>query len=168
MFENTRPQIYFAAPLFSEAELSFNLHLTKVLERAVDVYLPQRDGGRLVDLIAKGVAPKDAYASIFERDIEALNECDALLIILDGRTIDEGAVFELGVAFASGKHCVGYQSDPRRLLPVGNNPMIACALEKIFDNSSELAEWARSLSCRGEELTEVGPDPVRLMNITKR
>lgn len=141
MFKNSRPLIYFAAPLFSEAELSFNLQLTKTLEHAVDVYLPQRDGGRLVDLIDKGVSPKDAYSSIFERDMEALNECDALLIVLDGRTIDEGAAFELGVAFARGKPCVGYQSDPRRLLPVGNNPMIECALEMVFHDVIELAEW---------------------------
>lgn len=151
MFKNTRPLIYFAAPLFSEAELSFNVQMTKVLERAVDVYLPQRDGGRLVDLISKGVSRKDAYASIFERDMEALNECDALLIVLDGRTIDEGAVFELGVAYACGKRCVGYQSDPRRLLPVGNNPMIACSLETVFDNASELAKWASKLSTYNEK-----------------
>lgn len=150
MFKNTRPLIYFAAPLFSEAELSFNTHLTDMLEQAVDVYLPQRDGGRLVDLIGKGVAPGDAYSSIFERDMGALAECDALLIVLDGRTIDEGAVFELGVAFASGKSCVGYQSDPRRLLPVGNNPMIACALERVFVNTSELVEWFRRLPSCGE------------------
>jgi nucleoside 2-deoxyribosyltransferase len=156
LFKNTLPLIYFAAPLFSEAELSFNVRLTSVLEPKVDVYLPQRDGGRLVDLIAEGVAPRDAYASIFERDLEALRECDAVLIVLDGRTVDEGAVFELGFAFACGKPCVGYQSDPRRLLPVGNNPMIACALIQVFDNPQALAEWAHRLSHHGKQRATAG------------
>jgi nucleoside 2-deoxyribosyltransferase len=151
LFKNTRPLVYFAAPLFSEAELSFNVRLTDILERTVDVYLPQRDGGRLVDLISRGVSPTDAYTSIFQRDMEALRECDALLIVLDGRSIDEGAVFELGVAFASGKPCVGYQSDPRRLLPVGNNPMIACALSQVFENSESLSYWANRLSHCGDQ-----------------
>lgn len=146
MYKSNRPLIYFAAPLFSEAELSFNCRLTAILERNLDVYLPQRDGGRLVELIREGVTPTQACAYIFERDMEALNKCDALLIVLDGRSIDEGAAFELGVAYAYGKPCVGYQSDPRRLLPVGNNPMISSALKIVTDNAAELTDWlCRSL-----------------------
>lgn len=144
-FKNSKPLIYFAAPLFSEAELAFNTQVTAALEEYVDVYLPQRDGGKLVDLIAQGVSRSDAYRSIFERDLEALKECDALVLILDGRSIDEGACFELGVAYTSKKVCVGLQTDPRRLLSVGNNPMIECALSHIFSSKSELVTWAQEL-----------------------
>jgi nucleoside 2-deoxyribosyltransferase len=145
MFKSIRPLIYFAAPLFSDAELTFNRRVTHELEKYVDVYLPQRDGGKLVDLLEKGVPTERAYSSIFERDIEALNESDVLLIVLDGRTIDEGAVFELGFAFAKGKRCIGLQTDPRRLLPVGNNPMIQCALESVFVSTRDLEAWASDL-----------------------
>lgn len=146
MFKNVRPLVYLAAPLFSEAELSFNLKLAAVLEQCLDVYLPQRDGGKLVDLVANGVPVKDAYKSIFERDLEALAESDVLLIVLDGRSIDEGAGFELGVAFSSGKCCVGLQTDPRRLLPLGNNPMIECALKRVLLNISEVSAWAKAFA----------------------
>lgn len=146
VFKNVRPLVYLAAPLFSESELSFNLKLAKVLEQFLDVYLPQRDGGKLVDLVAQGVAVKEAYKSIFERDLEALRESDALLIVLDGRSIDEGAVFELGVAFSTGKRCVGLQTDPRRLLPLGNNPMIECALERVLPNTLEMSRWAKEFA----------------------
>lgn len=145
-FKNSKPLIYFAAPLFSEAELAFNTQVTAALEEYVDVYLPQRDGGKLVDLIARGVSRSDAYRSIFERDLEALKECDALVLILDGRSIDEGACFELGVAHSSKKTCVGLQTDPRRLLSVGNNPMIECALSVVFSTKSDLATWAQEFS----------------------
>jgi hypothetical protein len=70
-------------------------------------------------------------------------EADALLLILDGRTVDEGAAFELGIAYWRGKRCVGLQTDPRRLLPMGNNPMIACALERVFLDSASVILWAK-------------------------
>jgi nucleoside 2-deoxyribosyltransferase len=152
MFKRTRQLLYFAAPLFSEAELSFNIKLTAELEKYVDVYLPQRDGGKLVDLVERGVPIKSAYKSIFERDLDALEESDALVIVLDGRTIDEGAVFELGVAFAMGKHCVGLQTDPRRLLPVGNNPMVENALDRVFKDIADLGLWAMGYALEGNKV----------------
>ncbi|MBK8064300.1 MAG: nucleoside 2-deoxyribosyltransferase [Betaproteobacteria bacterium] len=94
-----------------------------------------------MDLVERGVTVPDAYASIFERDIEALKECDLLLLVLDGRTIDEGAAFELGFAHAYRKTCVGLQTDPRRLLPLGNNPMLAGALDVVFSHTGELCSW---------------------------
>lgn len=143
-----RPLIYLAGPLFSDAELTYNLKLTSLLEEFFDVYLPQRDGGRLVDLVERGVPVKDAYRSIFDRDVEALRESDALLLVLDGRTIDEGATFELGVAYSLGKSCIGLQTDPRRLLPIGNNPMIDGALERVLCNTEELKFWAAKFVAR--------------------
>lgn len=77
-------------------------------------------------------------ASIFRSDIEAIRTCDALVIVLDGRSVDEGAAFELGYACAIGKSCFGLQTDPRRLLPVGNNPMIVGALDAILPSTQEL------------------------------
>ncbi len=143
---SVRPLIYLAAPLFSKAELSFNLELTELLEKYLDVYLPQRDGGKVVDLVTRGVPVKDAYKSIFDRDLEALRNSHALLIVLDGRTIDEGAVFELGVAYSAGKCCVGIQTDPRRLLPLGNNPMVECALDRVFLDTPEMNVWAKEFA----------------------
>ncbi|MGY3362466.1 nucleoside 2-deoxyribosyltransferase [Bradyrhizobium sp. GM0.4] len=63
------------------------------------------------------------------------------MIVLDGRTVDEGAAFELGYAFAAGKVCVGLKTDPRMLLPIGDNPMIEVALRKIFHDEDELVDW---------------------------
>ena len=67
--EHLRPLLYFAAPLFSEAELAYNLDVAAILERHVDVYLPQRDGGKVVDLVAKGVGKDAAFRSIYDRDV---------------------------------------------------------------------------------------------------
>ncbi|AOE71236.1 hypothetical protein A7317_29095 [Pseudomonas fluorescens] len=142
MFDHNRPLVYLAAPLFSEAELDFNLALTERIEASLDVYLPQRDGGKLVDLLACGVEKRAAYKSIFDRDVRALEAACAVIIVLDGRTIDEGAAFELGYAYAQSKLCFGLQTDPRRLLPSGNNPMIEMPLQKIFHSIESAGEWA--------------------------
>ncbi|WP_425619451.1 nucleoside 2-deoxyribosyltransferase [Anatilimnocola sp. NA78] len=81
---------------------------------------------------------------VFQVDTEALSSCDVLLAILDGRTIDEGVAFEIGVAYAKGKTCIAFQCDCRRLLPSGNNPMIDRAIEAKFDNVVSIHSWLLS------------------------
>lgn len=143
-FDQDRPLVYIAAPLFSEAELAFNIALANRIEVSLDVYLPQRDGGKVIDLVASGVDERAAYKSIFERDIHALDASAAVIIVMDGRAIDEGAAFELGYAYAHSKQCFGLQTDPRRLLPIGNNPMITVPLKGIFASIEEAGCWADS------------------------
>lgn len=145
LLERTRPLAYFAAPLFSEGELQFNQCVVEKLENYIDVFLPQRDGGKLTDLLGCGVPRAAAYRSIFERDTEAIRNSDVLIIVLDGRSVDEGAAFELGYAYALGKICVGLETDPRRLLPAGHNPMIEVPLHRLFRSVQELVNWASAL-----------------------
>lgn len=137
------PKMYIAAPLFSEAERTFNKDLKEALNHLFSVYLPQDDGDLLVNLVGKeGMTTEAAMQKIFEADIKALGKSEVLLVVLDGRTIDEGACFELGLAYEKGKKCIGLQTDPRRLLPAGNNPMIMGALQNVFQSIDEIQEWA--------------------------
>jgi nucleoside 2-deoxyribosyltransferase len=141
-----RPKLYLAAPLFSLAERTENDKLCRSLERWCDVFLPQRDGELVPHLIQRGVSKDDAYRVVFDRDVAAIRSCDALVINLDGRSVDEGASFELGLAYALGKLCVGYRTDVRVLLPWGLNPMIIAPLTNIFACVEELEQWAKMLS----------------------
>ena len=145
-------KLYLAAPLFSDAEKSYNVYLREILSKFYDVYLPQEDGLLIVDLIKKGMNAKKAADLVFQNDISAINSCDILLIVLDGRTVDEGAAFELGVAFAKKKKCIALQTDPRRLLEIGNNPMISMSISECFSTVNELMEWAKveSSDLKGE------------------
>lgn len=143
--EQMRPLAYYAAPLFSEGELQFNQRVVDGLEKYIDVFLPQRDGGKLTDLLASGVPRAAAYRSIFDRDIESIRSSNVLIIVLDGRAVDEGAAFELGYAHALGKVCVALETDPRRLFPAGHNPMIEVPLHKVFRSVQSLVTWASSL-----------------------
>ena len=122
------------------------MRLAQALSPYYDVYLPQEDGGLMVDMIAAGMIPEVAARRVFEGDVRAITECDILLMILDGRTVDEGAAFELGLAYAQGKSCYGFKTDPRQLLKTGNNPMIDCPLVQISGTVSDLLEWAKAFA----------------------
>jgi len=138
-----RPQVYLAAPLFSDAERTFNVRVVDLLEEFMEVYLPQRDGGLISEMVAAGVPSTIAARRVFRRDMEAIKQADYMIAILDGRAIDEGVAFELGIAFSQVKLCVGLQTDSRRLAAWGNNPMIMGALETVFMSVDDLMEWAR-------------------------
>lgn len=142
--KQVRRKAYLAGPLFSDAERSFNELVTDKLINSMDVYLPQRDGGLMSDMVRDGVAPHVAACRVFRRDLDAIHDCDVLIAILDGQTIDEGVAFELGIAFAHSKRCVGLQTDSRRLAAWGNNPMITGALEAVFASIDELVNWLSS------------------------
>lgn len=146
---SNRPNIYIAGPLFSAKERQWNVSLRSALSEFCDVYLPQEDGSLLVDLVASGVPVSEAKNAIFKGDLSAIERCDILLIVMDGRVIDEGASFELGYAFCRGKVCIGLKTDVRSLLPIGDNPMIECALRGIFGDVDEMSEWIRNRRWEG-------------------
>lgn len=141
---SNRPNIYLAGPLFSVNERQWNISLRRTLSEFCDVYLPQEDGALLVDLVANGMPAQEAKSTIFARDIEAIERCDILLLVMDGRVIDEGASFELGYAYSRGKVCIGLKTDVRSLLSIGDNPMVECALREIFREMNEISEWIRN------------------------
>lgn len=141
-----RNMIYLAGPLFSLPERMENERLCEALELWCDVFLPQRDGELVSRLVEEGHSPTEAFNMVFARDVAALRACDAVVINLDGRSVDEGAAFELGFAYALGKQCVGYRTDVRVLLPWGLNPMITVPLMRSFNCIESLAEWARDLN----------------------
>jgi nucleoside 2-deoxyribosyltransferase len=133
--------LYLAGPLFSLGEREFNIRLRDTLSPIVDVYLPQTDGGLFVEMVKKGTPVAQAAQRVFEGDLRAIAASHYILIVMDGRAIDEGAAFELGYASANRKTCIGLQTDMRRLLPIGNNPMITGALMQTFHDVETLCAW---------------------------
>lgn len=139
-----KKKIYIASPLFSASEIAFNKKLKCILEPYFSVYLPQEDGGLVTELVKKGISIKEAGLKIFHLDIDALDKADLILINLDGRSIDEGAIFELGYMFGRNKRCFGLQTDTRKPFLTGNNPMIEFSCEHIFSSINEFKIWAKN------------------------
>lgn len=143
MSDPVDPVIYLAAPLFNDRERAYNAALAAAIEPVCPVFLPQRDGALLVDMLAAGVPLSVAERRVFLQDCAAMKAAPILVAVLDGAHVDEGVAFEIGFMAALGKVCVGLQSDVRRALPSGNNPMLQCSLESVFASQGELLSWLK-------------------------
>ena len=147
------PKLYLAAPLFNERERSFNRHLAETLESYAEVFLPQRDGAILVELVNAGVPVTVAEQRVFEQDARAMADSDLLLAVLDGSHVDEGVAFEIGFMRALGKLCIGLQTDVRRALPTGNNPMISQGLHSVCSDVEQIGQTITRLMSEGQPPT---------------
>lgn len=137
-------QVYFAAPLFCEAELRFNEDVAGRLEAAGhDVFLPQRDGMETTDIEDRpDVETKaDMMEAIFDLDQRQVGEADILTAVLDGRTVDEGVALEVGLAYARDIPVVGLRTDRRTFgqdEPV--NAMVWGAADEIVADPAALPD----------------------------
>ena len=138
--------IYFAAPLFCQAEKAFNLQLTgKLEERGLTVFLPQRDGVDSSKPPYNEMTNDELRQAIFVVDRDKILEADVFLFVLDGRVPDEGACVELGIAYGQ-KHLlqrdkllIGLQTDSRAaFLGAKLNAIIHGSLDYIADNENDL------------------------------
>lgn len=144
--------IYFAGPLFSEAERSFNARLTERLEQeGFEVFLPQRDGVEHDKPPYDEMGREERRLAMFELDKGKVFECDVFLFVLDGRVPDEGACVELGLAHAhkalgeEEKLLVGLHTDPRAaFLGSKLNPMVRVPLEHVAEDEGALLKVLRS------------------------
>lgn len=143
--------IYFAGPLFNQAEKEFNKKLADKLEKlGFKVFLPQRDGVERNKSPFDAISKDEVRKEMFNLDEGKIIEADIFLFILDGRVPDEGACVELGLAYAyknidkSGKLLIGLQTDIRAAYLGGKlNPMIKIPLDKIFEKESDLIEFLK-------------------------
>ena len=148
----TGKTVYFAAPLFSQAERDFNLRLTQVLEEfGYEVFLPQRDGYLASEL--EGKTEEELIRMIFGKDLSEILKADILFMVLDGLAPDEGACVELGIAYGIGKRCYGIKTDARTAETMFElNPMISGCMIKIFRNfdGEKLKEEIRQYLSKNE------------------
>jgi len=98
-------RLYFAGPLFTQAERAWNALVARQLESAGhEVFLPQDE--------VKAIATLDADR-IFQIDVNGLRGAEAMVAVLDGADPDSGTSFECGLAYALGIPIVVVRSDFR-------------------------------------------------------
>lgn len=127
-------RVYIASPLFNPAELEENLRINKAIEKAgYDTFFPQRDGFLFTELVKEiekqgfvnDKAQKLALNIIVHLDVyQACEVCDAMVLNLNGRVPDEGAVSEGALAFRSEIPLVIYKQDARSLIMGMDNPLV--------------------------------------------
>ena len=92
--------VYFAGPLFCEAEKTFNARLAERIEAlGYRVYLPQRDGVESTKPPYDAMTLDERRTAVFELDRDQILASDVFMFVLDGRVPDEGACVELGIAY---------------------------------------------------------------------
>ena len=110
-------KVYFAGPLFTAAERSWNAEVVAALRAAGhEVYLPQE------------TEPGKDAAGIFTSDVGGIDWADDVVAIMDGPDPDSGTAWEVGYAFRK-KPIVLVRTDLRTLArPLGGyNPMLTGA-----------------------------------------
>jgi nucleoside 2-deoxyribosyltransferase len=98
-------RVYFAAPLFSQAERSWNALVASIISSlGHEVMLPQNEIQALGSLEADRV---------FQNNVENLRSADAVIAIVDGSDPDSGTSFECGLAYAMKIPIVAVRTDFR-------------------------------------------------------
>jgi len=127
-------KIYCSGPLFCPEEVAGMSSIAVTLENeGFDVFLPHRDGIErfVMDMVNSSLninilGIRDIIdRAIFALDVYQIVEgCDCLVLNMNGRVPDEGAVAESGIAFAAGKPVVLYKNDFRSIFKGRDNSMI--------------------------------------------
>lgn len=128
----TAPRAYIAGPLFDEGERWWIERVDElVAAQGFITFLPHRDN-----------PPKtaDNVRQIFDNDRAGIDDCDVVVANLNGITTDDGTAWELGYAFARGKHSIGLHTDWRRRFDDEVvNLMLECSLNTLVHSLDELA-----------------------------
>ena len=130
-----KARVYCAGPLFNAKEQEEMRELAEALEAAgYATFLPQRDGLELTKVVEvlmeqgmePGLASDVTARAIFALDVyQVIDQCEAIVVNLNGRVPDEGAVSEAAIAWCHGKVTVGYKSDSRSVFLGRDNPLVA-------------------------------------------
>ncbi len=145
-----RHRVYCAGPLFNRSEQQEMAEIARTLEAAgFSTFLPHQHGFVFTDayreFLREGYDPREAarmlQEAIFCLDTyEVVSACHGLVLNMNGRVPDEGAVAEAAMAWMAGKAVVLYKSDSRSLIHGQDNPLVA-GLGK-FQRVSTLEEIA--------------------------
>lgn len=127
-------RVYCAGPLFNQAERSEMEAIGAALRaRGFDPFLPHEEVqfSRIHPLLVEwGMTPAEAgrvlHEAIFALDVYyVVLGCGSLVLNLNGRVPDEGAVAEATMAWMLGKPIVFYKADSRSLIEGRDNPILA-------------------------------------------
>ena len=109
-------KLYFAGPLFTTAERTWNAEVVAALRAGGhEIFLPEEK------------EPDKGAAGIFATDVGGIDWADGLVAIMDGPDPDSGTCWEVGYAYATKKPIVQVRTDFRDLAGTAGryNPMMA-------------------------------------------
>lgn len=142
-------KIYFAAPLFTEADRDWIRSTIQKIEalahergQVVTIIFPYHLTGQ-EEIDSLGAAAKH---EIFSRCKSHLDDADVLVALLDGSQVDDGTAWEIGYFYRgkpTGATIIGVRTDFRNAGESAGalvNAMIECSCARIARSSDELLE----------------------------
>ncbi len=130
-------RVYLAGPLFTVAERSHCLEVKSLLEsNGFDVLWPWE----LTDQESAD-GSSEMNLEIFRKNLDAIDDSDLLVVILDGPDVDSGTAWEIGYAYSKNKQIYGIRTDFRLSGENSNsivNLMISQSTPKIARSLGEL------------------------------
>jgi nucleoside 2-deoxyribosyltransferase len=127
-------RIYCAGPLFNRAEQEEMAEIARTLGGAgFSTFLPHRDSFLFMDVYREFLrggyesaeASRMIQQAIFWLDTyEVISGCQGLVLNMNGRVPDEGAVAEAAMAWMAGKGIVLYKSDSRSVIQGDDNELV--------------------------------------------
>jgi nucleoside 2-deoxyribosyltransferase len=130
---------YIAGPLFNEGERWHDEQIeARVARVGIETFLPHRD-------TIEALSNELTVEGIFKVDIEALDQSTIVVANLNGFTTDDGTAWELGYAYARGKHLIGVYTDitRHRFERWTVNPMLEGSIHKLVRSLDELEAYLR-------------------------
>jgi len=124
-------KIYQAGPLFTQAEIEFNLKLRDLIESTGhQVFLPQEECAGITDL-----------NEIFSTCKKGIDECDSIVAVMDGADADSGTCWEVGYGYALKKLIITLRTDFRQSGDTGGfNAMLFFSSSKVFEKGNQIQE----------------------------
>jgi len=137
-------KIYLSGPLFSRAEIEWG--------RRVKAFLEERLEGieEGIEILWPHEIPAGSAEEIFQANLQAMNQCDLMVAMLDGPQVDDGTAWEIGYFFSSGKRVLGLRTDLRHAGEFEAsrvNLMVECSCVQIASSLEGLAAELKGLLC---------------------
>ncbi|MCP4370658.1 MAG: nucleoside 2-deoxyribosyltransferase [Deltaproteobacteria bacterium] len=120
--------VYFAGPLFTHAEITWNKLLAESIEKVnpnIELFLPQ-----IKTAAALKCLPPD-FKRVQQICLDGIDESDTVIAVLDGADADSGTCFECGYAYAKGIPVIGIRTDERSGEDKGMNAMLTQSCKQI-------------------------------------
>lgn len=153
-------RVYCAGPLFNEPERQeMNLIAASLRQAGFVPFVPHADGLEFAKvqpyLAAQGLDPAAAgrllHKAIFALDVfQVVIGCGSLVMNMNGRVPDEGAVSEAAMAWTLGKPVVIYKADARTKVAGRDNPLVVGLSD--FETIDEITELGPALAALYAEL----------------
>ncbi|MFH1307839.1 MAG: nucleoside 2-deoxyribosyltransferase [archaeon] len=130
-------KIYIAGKICSEEERVILEKIDKLCQKlGFETFLPHRDVGI--------VAFKEELEVAFKEDVIALDECNFVLALLDGRP-GAGTAWEIGYAYSLRKKIIGIKTDKKAEDSIPELSAMLLGSVKIFDSFKELEKELKKL-----------------------